>query len=170
MNNSTELRSLRPRPPDAAGVLSCVHIGDLHMRDAAQQNDLDLQAIVEELDAVFAGSISFVFLRGDNADYGDGQSYQVIRRALDRLRVPWVAIVGDHDTVQRDLTSFKRFMAEQTHYAFTVGAVRFFAMNAFDVPEPGSFAVLPAQLNWIEDQLRAASAHKQAKVLLLHCY
>ncbi len=170
MNNSSALQSFRPNPPDAGGVLSWIHIGDLHMRAAGEQNDLDLQAIVEEINAVFADSVSFVFLPGDNADHGDIQGYTVVRQALDRLRVPWCAIVGDHDVEQKSFDAFRTFMAEQTHYAFTVGAVHFLALNAFDVPEPSSFAVLPQQLWWLEDQLRAATDRRQEKVLLLHCY
>ncbi len=170
MNNSVRLQSFRPNPPDAAGVLSWLHIGDLHMREAGQQNDLDLQAIVEELNAVFADSISFVFLPGDNADHGDTEGYTVVREALDLLRVPWCAIVGDHDVEQKSFENFKAFLADQTHYAFTAGHVRFLALNAFDVAEPPSFAVLPEQLRWVEDELRAANDEGQEKVLLLHCY
>ena len=170
MNNTSQLQTFRPDPPDAAGVLSWVHVGDLHMRAAGEQNDLDLQAIVEEVNAAFAGSISFVFLPGDNADHGDLPAYRVVREALDRLQVPWCAIVGDHDVEQKTFDNFRMFLAEQTHYAFTVGTVRFIALNAFDVPEPPSFAVLPKQLVWLEHQLQDATAAGQTKVLLLHCY
>ena len=170
MNNTSQLKSFRPNPPDAAGVISWIHVGDLHMRAAGEQNDLDLQAIVDEIDVTFAESTSFVFLPGDNADHGDAPAYKVVRAALDKLQVPWCAIVGDHDAEQKSLDNFRGFLAEQTHYAFTVGAVRFLALNAFDVPEPSSFAVLPEQLGWLEEQLQDATAKEQTKVLLLHCY
>ena len=101
MNNTSKLQSFRPEPIDPAGVLSWVHIGDLHMRAAGEQNDLDLQTIVSEVNAVFAGSISFVYLPGDNADHGDLHAYSIVRQALDRLLVPWCAIVGDHDVEQK---------------------------------------------------------------------
>ncbi len=45
MNTSLPLKPFSPNPPDTAGILSWVHIGDLHMRGAGQQNDLDLRAI-----------------------------------------------------------------------------------------------------------------------------
>ncbi len=100
MNNSLSLQSFRPNPPDAAGVISWVHLGDLHMRAAGEQNDLDLQAIVKEVNSAFEKSVSFVFLPGDNADHGDASTYKIIRRSLDALTVPWCAIVGDHDVEQ----------------------------------------------------------------------
>ena len=170
MNSALAPRSFQPNLPDSAGVVSWVHIGDLHMRDAGQQNDLDLQAIVEEINAAFVDSISFVFLPGDNADHGDAEGYSVVRQALDRLRSPWCAIVGDHDVEQKSFRNFLTFMAEQTRYAFLVGGVRFIALNAFDIPEPPSFTVLPEQMQWLEEQLQDATAQGQTKVLLLHCY
>ncbi len=170
MNNSLSLQSFRPDSPDAAGVISWVHVGDLHMRAAGEQNDLDLQAIVQEVNDAFSGSISFVFLPGDNADHGDLPAYGVVRSSLDKLVVPWCAIVGDHDVEQRSLSGFKTSLVAQTHYAFRVGATRFLALNAFDVPEPSSFAVLPEQLRWVEEELRMAAGTRDATVILLHCY
>ena len=170
MSSSLSLRSFYPNPPDTAGVISWVQVGDLHMRAAGEQNDLDLQAIVKEVNQAFSESISFVFLPGDNADHGNLPAYAVVRRSLDQLEVPWCAIVGDHDVEQKSFDNFRASLAEQTHYAFTVGGVRFLALNAFNVPEPPSFAVLPEQLRWLEEQLQAASMAEQVKVLLLHCY
>ncbi len=81
MDNTVTLQTFLPIPPAKAGVLSWVHIGDLHMRAAGEQSDLDLQAIVDEINTAFAGSISFVFLPGDNADHGDVAAYKIRKRA-----------------------------------------------------------------------------------------
>ena len=170
MNNTTALSPFCPKPPDAAGVLSWVHIGDLHMRGEGQQNDLDLRSIVTQINAAFADSISFVFLPGDNADHGDLPAYAVVRQSLDRLEVPWCAIVGDHDVEEKSFGNFRAALAEQIYYAFTIGDVRFLALNAFDKPDPKSFAVSPAQLRWTEHQLNEATEQNQLIVLLLHCY
>ncbi len=170
MNNIPTAHHFEPNPPDAAGVISWVHVGDLHMRAAGDQNHLDLQAIVAEVNQTFANSISFVFLPGDNADHGDAPAYEIVRQALDRLRVPWCAIVGDHDVERKSFDNFKTFLAPETHYAFRIGNVRYLALNAFDVPEPPSFTVLTEQLAWIKEQLRSATSEEQATVLLLHCY
>ena len=170
MNNTSDLDSFHPMPPDAAGVLSWAHVGDLHMRSADEQNTVDLRAIVDEVNAVFAGSISFVFLPGDNADHGDASAYTIIRDCLNRLEVPWCAIVGDHDVEQKSLQNFRTFLSEQPYYSFRVGNARFLALNAFDVPDPPSFTILAEQRQWLEEQLKAAAAADQLKILLLHCY
>jgi Icc protein len=84
--------------------------------------------------------------------------------------VPWCAIVGDHDVHEKSFANFLEAMSERTHYAFTVGSIRFVAMNAFDVPDPGSFAVSADQLAWVKHELQTATDAGQTKVLLLHCY
>jgi len=150
-----------PEPTDTAGVLSWVHIGDLHMTRAGEQNDLDLQAIVEEVNSTFAGSISFVYLPRDIADDGSVAAYGTARESLDRLKIPWCAIVGDHDVHEKSFANFLASISPATHYAFAVGNVRFIAVNAFDIPDPGSFAVLPEQLRWIERQLDEATQSGQ---------
>jgi 3',5'-cyclic-AMP phosphodiesterase len=167
----TESRSpFQPKSPDAAGIISWVHLGDLHMTKAGEQNHLDLAEIVTKVNRVFAGSVSFVFLPGDVADDGSRAAYGVVRGELDRLNVPWCAIVGDHDVHEKSFANFREAMSEHTHYAFTVGSVRFVAMNAFDVPHPGSFAVNEDQLAWVKHELQTATDAGQIKTLLLHCY
>jgi Icc protein len=73
-------RPFQPRSPDAAGVISWVHLGDLHMTKAGEQNHLDLAEIVNEMNRAFAGAVSFVFLPGDVADDGSCcAAYGVVR-------------------------------------------------------------------------------------------
>jgi predicted phosphodiesterase len=140
------------------------------MTKAGEQNHRDLAGIVDEVNHAFAGSVSFVFLPGDVAEDGSRSAYAVVRGELDRLKVPWCAIVGDHDVHEKSFANFLEAMSPGTHYAFTVGSVRFVAMNAFDIPEPPSFTVLEEQLRWAEGELQLATKNVQNKVLLLHCY
>jgi predicted phosphodiesterase len=170
MNTFASKRPFQPKPPDAAGVVSWVHLGDLHMTKAGEQNHRDLADIVDEVNQAFADSVGFVFLPGDVADDGSRAAYAVVRGELDRLSVPWYAIIGDHDVHEKSFTNFKEAMSEETHYAFTVGDTRFLAMNAFDVPEPPSFTVSDEQLRWAEVELQKATQSGQTKVLFLHCY
>ncbi len=170
MDTLASKRPFRPNSPDTAGVVSWVHFGDLHMTKPGEQNHLDLAEIVDEVNRAFSDSVSFAFLPGDVADDGSRAAYAVARGELNRLTVPWWAIIGHHDVHEKSLANFKEAMSEETHYGFTVGDTRFLAMNAFDVPEPASFTVSDKQLRWVEDELELATKKMQAKVLLLHCY
>jgi Icc protein len=140
------------------------------MTGAGEQNHLDLQALVDEINRCFAEGISFVYLPGDVADDGSAAAYGVVRGQLDRLQAPWCAIIGDHDVHEKRFNNYLDAMAEATHYAFTVGTVRFLAMNAFDDPDPGAFCVLDGQMAWAENEVRIAAERGQTVVLLLHCY
>src|ERR1700742_2361284 len=161
MNLPASNRRFQPQPADAAGIISWVHLGDLHMTKAGEQNHLDLAEIVNEVNRAFADSVSFVFLPGDVADDGSRAAYAVVRGEMDRLTVPWCAIIGDHDVHEKSFANFKEAMSEETHYAFKVGETRFLAMNAFDVPEPPSFTVSDEQLRWVEDELELATKNSQ---------
>jgi Icc protein len=170
MTDTPPLQSFHPRLPDAAGVISWIHIGDLHMTKAGEQNHLDLISIVEEINRVFADSLGFVYIPGDVADDGSVTEYRVVREALDQLQVPWCSVIGDHDVHEKSFSNYLAFMAHAQHYSFQVGSVRFFALNAFDIPHPGSFCLLDKQLDWLEEELRQAEQEGQSIVLLLHCY
>ena len=170
MPAAAPLPSFQPNLTDAAGIISWVHIGDLHMTEAGEQNDLDLISIVDEINRAFADSLSFVYIPGDVADDGSVSEYTVVREGLDYLQVPWCSIIGDHDVHEKSFTNYLAFMARAKHYSFQVGTVRFLALNAFDVPDPGSFCLLDEQLDWVEEELQRAQQEGQAVVLLLHCY
>jgi 3',5'-cyclic-AMP phosphodiesterase len=170
MSAAPPLRPFQARLPDAAGILSWIHIGDLHMTRAGEQNDLDLNAIVGEINHTFAGSLSFVYIPGDVADDGSASAYTVVRRALDRLTIPWCSIIGDHDVHEKSFDNYLAFMAHSKHYSFQVNRLRFVALNAFDIPDPRSFCLLDKQLDWLESELGQAAQHRQPVVLLLHCY
>jgi predicted phosphodiesterase len=159
-----------PRHADSAGIISWVHIGDLHMTKAGEQNHRDLLSIVREINEAFADSIAFVYLPGDVADDGSAAAYAAVREALDQLKAPWHSILGDHDVHEKSFANYLAAMSPERHYAFSVGSVRFLALNAFDDPDPRSFALLPDQLDWVEKQIREAETSQQSAVLLLHCY
>lgn len=169
MINTPRLRPFQPHSPDVAGVISWAHIGDLHMTLSGEQNHLDLVRLVDELNRAFADSLAFAYTPGDVADQGAASQYQVVRQVLDTLQLPWCAIIGDHDVHEKSFANFRNFMASETRFSFSAGAVRFFALNAFDVPDPASFVLLSDQLAWLEKGLQAVERNQSA-VLFLHCY
>ena len=54
MNTLAPKCPFQPHSPDAAGVISWVHLGNLHMTKAEEQNHLDLAEIVNEVNRAFA--------------------------------------------------------------------------------------------------------------------
>ena len=76
------------RAADGAGIVTGVNFGDLHMTDREQDNVRDFRALIGEVNAHMSDSISFVYLRGNNADHGTEEEYELVRAALDGLRLP----------------------------------------------------------------------------------
>ena len=99
-----------PLPLDTTGIVSWVQIGDLHLTTAAEQNFADLRYIVEQLNSRFTANLNFAFLPGDHAESGKPEQYDLVRSALDQLRLPWFSIVGDHDVHSRTFDRYCRAM------------------------------------------------------------
>jgi Icc protein len=159
-----------PRAADAAGIVSWVHFGDLHITDREKQNYRDLQVIIEEVNAHMSDSMSFVYLPGDNADHGSAEEYELVRAAMDRLLVPWYAIAGDHDVHPQSLVNFDRYLMPAAVFAFEISDYRFLALNAFEFEDPKVFDLSEDQLNRLERELAETRRRRKRAVLLLHCY
>lgn len=158
-------------PMNQSATVSWIHIGDTHLPRAGEQNDRDLGRIVDEINQIYAaGGVDFVFLPGDIADDGSAAAYRVARAQLDRLKLPWVAIVGDHDVHKHSFVNFQTYIASDLYSTFTVGAYKFFRLNAFSEPRPDSFIVNAEQIDWLEDELRSCIEQHVQAVCLLHCY
>ena len=157
-------------PPNTTGIVSWVQIGDLHLTTAAEQNFTDMRHIAEQLNARFAANLNFAFLPGDHAENGRPEQYELVRSALDQLRLPWFSTVGDHDVHSRTFDPYCRAMLPMTHYAFEVGNYRFIALNTFSDPVPHSFTLDELQFAFLEQQLESATASGVNSVLLMHCY
>jgi hypothetical protein len=67
MISTPPVHDFYPGPPDGAGIISWIHIGDLHMVRAQEQNHRDLVAIIDQVNRVFASSIAFAFLSPQRA-------------------------------------------------------------------------------------------------------
>jgi len=174
VTNLTPENRFQPQFPDSAGVISWVHIGDLHLIHADEQSHDDLVQIVDEVNRAFAESISFVYLPGDLAENADPAAYALVRAQLDRLRAPWCAIPGDLDLQrnrpEQSLTNFQQAISQQTDFAFTVGAVRFIAITAFAASNPPLFSITTEQREALTFQCKTATDNGLALVLLMHCY
>jgi Icc protein len=159
-----------PRLTDQSDVASWAHFGDLHMTTLQEQNYRDFWSLVEEVNRVMADSLNFAYLPGDNADHGKIKEYELAREGLDRLKLPWFAIVGDHEVHSRSHDNVLHFMMPQAFYRFEIDSYRFLALDAYASDDPKTFDLSSEQINWLQQELELASAIQPRSVLFLHCY
>jgi Icc protein len=129
-----------------------------------------LHSLVDEVNRVMKGSLNFAYLPGDNANHGRSEEYALVRERMDQLRLPWFAIVGDHDVHQKSHANFLRYMMPQAFYPFECGACCFYALDSFASDNPKLFDVSTDQLEWLDGELKSASTAGRDHVLFLHCY
>ncbi|HET6266308.1 MAG TPA: metallophosphoesterase, partial [Acidobacteriota bacterium] len=135
-----------------SGIISWVHIGDLHITTEDQQNYKDLRTIVEQINRYLAGNVNFAFLPGDNADDGSEAEYQLIAAALKPLKVPLLVVPGDHDGKTGSLDLYTKWLIPTRYQSFELGGYCLIFLNALDVRDGQElrFGLSSEQSKWLE--------------------
>jgi 3',5'-cyclic-AMP phosphodiesterase len=135
-----------------SGIVSWVHIGDLHITTEAEQNYKDLQTIVAQINLYLAGKINFAFLPGDNADDGSEAEYKLIRTALAPLKVPLLVVPGDHDGKIGSLELYTKLLMPIRYQSFELGGYHLIFLNALDSRDGQElrFGLGSEQSRWLE--------------------
>jgi 3',5'-cyclic AMP phosphodiesterase CpdA len=97
----------------------------------------------ETVDAVNAinarGDIDFVVHGGDQSDFGATHEFEMQRDILNKLSMPYVIVLGNHDCLGTGEDTYKAIYGP-TNFAFTAGNVRFLCLNTnaleYDYSEP----------------------------------
>ena len=94
--------------------------------------------------------IDFVLHAGDMSDFGMKVEFERQRDILNRLRVPYVVLLGNHDCLATGEEIFQKVFGA-FNFAFTAGDIRFICLNTnaleFDLREPvPNFEFLESEL------------------------
>lgn len=145
-----------------------VHIGDLHMDEADDWLSLPLlEAIVAETNAHTADAADFVFLPGDNANYGTETQYTTIAAALGKLRFLWRMIPGDHDFEQGTLDIYEAMIPE----AEVIAGHRCIVLDIVSAGAGGpDFRLTMHNRNRIAEELAKAAAMDETPLVFMHAY
>lgn len=108
----------------------------------------DLKDAVAAINA--RADIQFVLHGGDLTDFGLTDEFEWARDILNRLRVPYVAVIGNHDCLGTGRDAYHAVFGD-VNFAFTAGNVRFLCLNTnaleYDYSEPvPDFGFLDLQL------------------------
>ncbi|MGI8469446.1 MAG: metallophosphoesterase [Pyrinomonadaceae bacterium] len=152
------------------GVVSWVHIGDLHITSGDAQNYADFQTIIKNTNQYLLNGINFAVLPGDNANEGSEAEYQLIKAATDNLQAPLYAVPGDHDLKGGDLSLFTKYMETVPYQSFSADRYHFVFVDALDASGRGGFGIGQEQMNWLTKDLDAAAQKGLQSVLFMHAF
>ncbi len=155
---------------DLSQTISWLHFGDLHITSDDRPNYRDFLALIDEANEHLAGSIDFAVLPGDNADDGTEDEYGLIRRAIDRLRIPLEIRPGDHDRKSGSLEAYQRILEPQLWRSRIVGPYRCLFLNSLDGPKKDRFDLGHGQQDWLSDQCQTARRDGQTLAFFMHAY
>ncbi|GAA6256189.1 metallophosphoesterase [Bacteroides sp. f07] len=109
--------------------------------------------------------IDFVIHTGDMADFGLRDEFERQRDILDKLQVPYVVLLGNHDCLATGERIFTKIFGA-VDFAFTAGNVRFVCLNTnalefdHDTPVPN--------FDFIERQIADFPAGAEKSVVAMH--
>ncbi len=113
----------------------------------------DTHAYYDEMDQLVQllnarDDIAFLLIAGDLTDYGLQQEYQWTVDLLDKLTIPYLTVIGNHDAINNGRENYRAFFGD-FDYSFVFNQVKFIAFNTasweFDNTVP--------RLDWLEAEL-----------------
>lgn len=139
--------------------------GDLHLTERGLPNHNAAHWAVGEVNhRVRPDFVQFI---GDNVQDASADQFALFRELTDRLRVPWYALIGDHD-VKGDPTAtrFREHVSDPTG-SLSVGAFRFVRLNTQEARPVGLSA---DQISWFRTEVDAAQKAGERVVVFQHNY
>lgn len=109
--------------------------------------------------------LDFVIHTGDMADFGLRAEFQRQRDILNRLKVPYVALLGNHDCLATGTTIYREIFGD-FDFSFTAGNVRFICLNTNSLEFDHTVSV--PNLAYMENEIRNFPAGCQKSFAVMH--
>ena len=109
--------------------------------------------------------VEFVIHCGDISDFGAKIEFEKQRDILNRLRVPYVCLLGNHDCLATGQSVFSTIFGEE-NFAFTAGNVRFICLNTNALEYDYSHMV--PDFGFMEDELEHFPSEAQKTIVAMH--
>lgn len=106
--------------------------------------------------------VSFVLLAGDITDFGLNKEYKWVHRALKKLAVPYIAVIGNHDLLANGRKVYQEMYGPED-FSFAFSGSKFICLNT-NSEEFGFDGTVP-NLPWLNQQLSDTVLHKSIFVI-----
>ncbi len=120
----------------------------------------DTQRFYEELEdfvthANTLDSVAFVILSGDLVDFGLNKEYNWVAKALSKLELPYLSVIGNHDMVANGRKIFNEMFGPE-NFSFSYGKNKFICINT-NSRESDYDGKIP-DINWLAGELNNSDA------------
>ena len=142
---------------------------DTHISTGNQNNTEDLQRSIASINENPA--IEFVVVTGDLSESGDRASIELIKSELDKLKVPFYAASGNHETTwsESGVMDFTRVFGD-SRFAFTHAGAYFIGFNSGPVIRMADGHVAPQDIAWLKHNLDSVSRAGDAPIFVFTHY
>ena len=124
----------------------------------------DLKSEVNDINRR-SDSLDFVIYCGDLTDFGATREFQCTRDHLQKLKIPFVALLGNHDCLGTGNQSYQKIFGNPD-FSFIAGKVKFVCLNTnaieFDYSRP-----VP-NFDFMEEQVKADTDDFSRTVVCMH--
>ena len=140
---------------------------DLHIDIDNDQNSEDLVSVIEDINE--QKGLAFILVTGDITEHGDLASLQLAKKMLDKLRIPYYVIPGNHDTrnTESGATDFKRVFGSD-RFRLLMNVYLFLGINTGQIQNSGDGYIQSQDIEWIGRQLKNAGKKRPAFIVTHH--
>lgn len=131
------------------------------MGDTQRSYD-ETEAFVEDINN--RDSIDFIIHGGDIADFGMTKEYEWTVKILNKLKVPYVAIIGNHDVIGNGVEVYRKLYGKE-NFSFIVHDIKFVCLNTNAIEYDYSHPV--PNFNYIKSECQDTTGYKRT-VIAMH--
>ena len=139
--------------------------GDLHLESADRPNHKTALWMADEVNELIRPD--FVQFAGDNVQHARDNEWALFKSLAGKLKVPWHALVGDHDAHHDPGCHSYQQNVGPTYLAYTVHGYRFICLNTMQFRPLG---MTDEQVIWFRYEVDAALARGDRVVVFQHHY
>jgi Icc protein len=139
--------------------------GDLHLESAERPNYKTALWMAGEVNDLVQPD--FVQFAGDNVQHARNGEWALFRDVTGKLKMPFHALVGDHDAHHDPECYSYQAQLGATYHAFTVRGYRFICLNTMQYRPLG---LSDEQVIWFRYEVDAALVRRERVVIFQHHY
>lgn len=150
-------------------LFSFALLTDVHVSNTNPQPLEDLQRSVADINAM--PDVDFVIVSGDLTESGDRRALETVKGELDKLRVPYYATSGNHETTwsESGVMDFSRVFGSN-RFAFTYDNTFFIGFNSGPVIRMADGHVAPQDIAWLQSKLDSVANQGDNKIIVVTHY